>query len=179
MVSAGRRGIADTRKKWQAAGRDANAFRAHRLPRTGELLARQHRAGRERAHLLITHVAGRPAEAAVGIDVELLGGADREPPPDARRHVLRAFGIEALHVDDPGPELAILAVLLPEVELRELPARELEHELLRPGLQHAREVRPVGAVEPRPPEAVAEADVEAELGLHALGGQVEEARHLL
>src|SRR5258705_9028504 len=126
----------------------------------GELLAREHRAGGEGAHLLIAHVAGGPAEAAVGIDVELLGAADREHPPDAGGHVLRALGIEALHVDDPGPQLAILAVLLPEVELRELPARELEHELLGPGRQHPREVRPVRAVEPRPAEAVAEADVE-------------------
>ena len=37
----------------------------------------------------------------------------------------------------------------------------------------------VGAVEARAAEAVAEADVKAELGLHAVGGQVEEPRHLL
>src|SRR5258706_15169966 len=100
--------------------------------RAGELLAGQHRAGRERPHLLVAHVAGRPPEAAVGIHVELLGAADRQHPPDAAGHVLRALRIESLPVDDPGPQLAILAALLPKIDLGALPARELEHELLRP-----------------------------------------------
>src|SRR5215831_20617618 len=78
-----------------------------------ELLAGEDGARRQGAHLLVAHVARRPAEAAVGIDVELFGSAHAEHALDPRGHVLRALRIEALHVDDARPQLAVLAVLLP------------------------------------------------------------------
>src|SRR5262249_17609964 len=131
------------------------------------------------ADLLVAHVAWGPAEAAVGVHRELLRTADREDAADAARHLLRALRIEALHVHHARPQLAVLAELLPEIELGELPPRELQHELLGAALEDAWEVGAIGAVEPGAAEGVAEADVEGDLGLHALGGEVEEARHLL
>src|SRR5207244_5216877 len=76
-------------------------------------------------------------------------------------------------------QLPAVAVLSPQGELGQLAAGELEHELIGAGLERAREVRLVGPREARAAEAIAEADVEAEPRLHALGGQVEEPSHLL
>src|SRR6185295_5396097 len=99
---------------------------ARRLARAGELRPRERRAGREGLHLLVAHVAGRPAEAAVRVDVELLRPAHREHAANARRHLLGALRVEALDVDHPRAQLAVLAVLLPQIQLGELAARELE-----------------------------------------------------
>src|SRR5262249_10487121 len=150
-----------------------------RLATAGELLAHQCGAGGQRGELLVAHVAGRPAEAGVGVQGQLLGRTHVEHAPDPRRHLVDRVLVEPLDVDHAGAELAALAVLLPEVDLAELAAGELEDELLGACLQEPREVRRVRAAEARAPEAVAEADVESELGLQALGRHVEEARHLL
>src|SRR5215471_18935757 len=136
------------------------------LPR--QLLTGEDGARGQGAHLLIAHVARRPAEAAVGIDVELFGLAHGEHALDARGHVLRAFRVEALDVDDAGPQLAVLPVLLPQVELGELPPRELQDELVRARLEGAGKIGAIAPIETRAAEAIAEADVEGELGLHAL-----------
>jgi hypothetical protein len=88
--------------------------------------------------------------------------------------------MEALDVDHAGAELAPLpSVLADQVELRHLAPGELQHELVGPGLEECGEVRPVRPVEPGAAEAVAEADVEGELGADPLGRQVEQAGHLL
>src|SRR5262245_22761390 len=174
---------ADRRHPRHGPRREPAARRRHgwpeRLAGAAQLLPGERRARGESAYLLVAYVARGPAEAAVGIHVELLGPADREDPTDAAGHIFWAFRVEALDVDHSGAQLPVLAVFLPDVELGELAARELEHELVGAGLEHAREVRPVRAVEARAAEAIAEADVEGELGLHALGGQVVETRHLL
>src|SRR4029077_18248770 len=99
--------------------------------------------------------------------------------PDSDGHVFRGVLVEALHVDDAGAELAPFAVLPPEIDLAELAAGELEHELLGARLEEAGEVGRVGAAEARAAEPVAEADVKGELRLDAGGGQVEEPGHLL
>src|SRR5262245_42892371 len=99
--------------------------RRPRLP-ARELRARAARAGGQGADLLVAHVAGRPAEAAVGVDVELLGGADLEHAADARGHLLGRVLVEALDVDHAGAQLAAIAVLLPEVDLAQLAAGELQ-----------------------------------------------------
>src|SRR5215813_8468083 len=67
------------------------------LPR--QLAARECRACRQRLDLLVAHVARRPAESAVGVDLKLLGRADGQHTMDAFGHVLRSLRIEALHVD--------------------------------------------------------------------------------
>src|SRR5438445_7373009 len=133
----------------------------------------------ERAKLLVGHVARAPAEATVGIDRELLGPAHLEDAADARGHLLGRVLVEALHVDDAGAELAAVAVLLPEVQLRHLAPGELEHELVGAGLQEPGEVGRVRALEARAAEAVAEADMVGEPRANPLGGGVEEPRHLL
>src|SRR5438477_3806377 len=145
----------------------------------GQLPAHERGARGEPRELLVTHVAGRPAEAAVGVHRELLSGADPEDLADAPRHVLGGVLGEPLDVDDARAELAPLAVALPEVELGHLAARELEDELVGAGLQDAGKVGLVGPLEARATEAVAEADMEAELHADSLGRQVEETRHLL
>src|SRR5206468_1621554 len=106
-----------------------------------ELLAGQDGARRQGSDLLVAHVARRPAEAAVGVDVELLGLADGKHAFDAPGDVLRRLRVEALDVDDARAQLAVLAVLLPQVELGELATRELEDELIGARLENAREVR--------------------------------------
>src|SRR2546429_1677664 len=107
----------------------------------GQLPAHERGARGEPRELLVTHVAGRPAEAAVGVHRELLSGADPEDLADAPRHVLGRVLGEPLDVDDARAELAPLAVALPEVELGHLAARELEDELVGAGLPDAREIR--------------------------------------
>src|SRR5262249_39275388 len=94
-------------------------------------------------------------------------------------YVLGRVLVEALHVDDARAQLAAVAVLPPELELRQLATGELQDELVGTGLEDAREVGLVGPREAGAAETIAEADVEAEPSLHALGGHVEEARHLL
>src|SRR5438094_9829573 len=83
-------------------------------------------------HDALPILARRPAEAAVGVDRELLGRADGEDPADTLRDVLRCVLGEALHVHHTRAELAPIAVSLPEVELGHLAARELQHELVGP-----------------------------------------------
>src|SRR2546428_11456801 len=106
-------------------------------------------AGGGGGELLVANVARSPAEAAVGIHGQLLGRAPLEHPPDPRRHVLRCVLVEPLHVDHARAELASLTVALPEVNLTELTARELEDELVGARLQEAGKVRLVGAAEAR------------------------------
>src|SRR5262249_31109620 len=101
----------------------------------GELGAGELGAGGEGADLLVAHVAGGPAEAAVGVDVELLGRADLEHLADAGGDVFRRVLVEALDVDHAGAELAAVAVLLPQRQLAQLAAGELEHELVGAGLE--------------------------------------------
>src|SRR5690242_16264830 len=149
------------------------------LPGSRQLRTRQRRARGQRADLLIAHVPRGPPESAVRVHRQLLGPAHREHAADTARDLLRALRVEALHVHDARPELPVLAELLPKIELRELAPRELQYQLVGAALEDAGEVRAIGAVEPGTSEAIAEADVEGELGLHALGGHVVEARHLL
>src|SRR4029453_12744997 len=87
-----------------------NRARPERLAGAAQLLPGERRARGESAHLLVAHVARRPAEAAVGIHVELLGPADGEDAADAAGHVLGALRVEALDVDHPGAQLPVLAV---------------------------------------------------------------------
>ena len=54
----------------------------------------------------LSHVARRPAEAAVRVHVELLGRTDREHLPDAPGDVLRRLRIETLDVDDTRAQLS-------------------------------------------------------------------------
>src|SRR5256712_2771075 len=144
-----------------------------------ELAAHERRAGGERGELRVAQVGRRPAEAAVGVERELLRRADLEDLANALRDVLRRILGEALHIHHARTELAPLAVRLPDVELGHLAAAELQHELLRARLQDSGEVRLVPPLEARAPEPVTEADVEAELGADAIRGPVEQARHLL
>jgi len=74
-------------------------------------------AGGEGADFLVAHVAGAPAEAAVGIQRESLGGADFQDTVDASGDLLGRVLVEALDVDDAGAELTAVAVLAPEIEL--------------------------------------------------------------
>ena len=97
---------------------------------------------------------------------------------DAPRDVLRRVLVEALHVDHAGAETAPVAVLLPELGFAHLAARELQHELVGARLQHAREIRLVGAEETRTTETISETNMKTELGLDTVGRQVEEPRHL-
>src|SRR5439155_1535302 len=117
--------------------------------------------------------AGMPAEAAAA-DIKLGVHA-----PDPRRDLVDGVLVEPFHVDHAGAELASLAVALPEIDLAELAARELEHELVGARLEKPGKVRLVGAAEARAAEAVAEADVKGELHVDARGSQVEEPGHLL
>src|SRR3989442_1778959 len=112
-----------------------------------ELLPHEGRAAGQGCELLVAHVARRPAEAAVGVDRELLGRADGEDPADTLRDVLRCVLGEALHIDHTRAELAPIAVSLPEVELGHLAARELQHELVGPRFQDPGEVRLVRPLE--------------------------------
>src|SRR6266581_3423607 len=149
------------------------------LPLPRELPARERGAGGETAELLVAHVARGPAEAAVGVERELLRRADLEHAADPRGHPLGGLLLEALDVHDARAQLAPVPVLLPEIQLGELPAGELQDELVGARLEGARKVGRVRAREARAAEAVAEADVEAELRPDPVGRQVEEARHLL
>src|SRR5207245_2641170 len=149
------------------------------LAAPAQLLPHQRRSRRQRRQLLVALIARRPAEATIGIHGQLLGRRDLEHAADPARHVLGRVLVEALHVDDARAQLAAVAVLPPQVELGQLAAGELEHELIGGGLERAREVRLVGPRDARAAEAIAGANVEAEPRLHALGGQVEEPRHLL
>src|SRR2546426_10553453 len=92
-----------------------------------ELLPHEGRAAGQGRELLVAHVARRPAEAAVGVDRELLGRADVEDPADTLGDVLRCVLGEALHIHHTRAELAPIAVSLPEVELGHLAAREHPH----------------------------------------------------
>src|SRR5207249_963578 len=85
---------------------------------------------------------------------------------------------EPFHVDHARAELAPLAVALPEIDLAELAAGELQDELVGARLEEAGEVRFVRAAEARAAEAIAEADVEGELHVDPRRGQVEEPGHL-
>src|SRR6266850_692822 len=173
---SGRRGTAAP-ARWRPSPRSRRP--TYELLLARQLLAGEDGAGGQRAHLLVAHVAWRPAEAAVGIDGELLRLAHGEDALDALRHVLGRLGVEALDVDDARAELAVSAELLPDVELGKLASRELEDELVSARLEDSGEVGAVRAIEARAAEAIAEADVKAELGLDALGGEVEEPGHLL
>src|SRR5262245_32329183 len=178
--SSATRSSASTSAEWlSAALAVARSDRGPASAAAGELRARQASARGQRRDLLVAHVARRPAEATVGVDVELFRRAHLEDPVDARGHILRRVLVEPLDVDDAGAELAAVAVLLPDVELAQLPPGELEHELVGPGLQQAGEIRRVRAGEARPAEPVAEADVERELGPDTFRRHVEEPRHLL
>src|SRR5262245_30840949 len=148
-------------------------------PPAGDFRPDESRAGGQRRELLVAHVARAPAESAVRIQRELVGGTDLEDAANAARDVLRRVGGEALDVDDPRAELAAAAVFLPEIELAHLAAGELPHELIGAGLEGAWEIRRVRPIEARTAEPVAEADVEAEPGLDAVGRQVAEPRQLL
>src|SRR4029077_3717474 len=88
---------------------------------------------RERTELLVAHVAWAPAEAAVGVHRELLGATHLEDAADEARHLSGRYLFETLHADAAGAQLAAVAVLLPEVELRLLAPGELEHELVGAG----------------------------------------------
>src|SRR5260370_30051 len=160
-----------------------NGRRSRRVPLTSSLAGQfaPHERG-ARGHpreLLVAHVPRRPAEAAVGVDGEVLRRADLEHPADGGRNGLGRVLREALDVHDAGAELAPLAVPLPEIELGQLAARELQHELVGARFQDPREVGLVGPLEARATEPVAEANVEGELHVDPRRGEVEQARHLL
>src|SRR5205809_371309 len=131
----------------------------------------------EAYHRLNT-LAAEVRRLALAEELAALRGSEIQYVDPARAALGRVL-VEALHVDDARAQLAAVAVLPPQVELGQLAAGELEHELIGAGLERAREVRLVGPREARAAEAIAEADVEAEPRLHALGGQVEEPSHLL
>src|SRR5688572_4686614 len=143
----------------------------------GDLPPDEGGSGGERGDLLVAHVARRPAEAAVRVQRELVGRAHLEYPADALRHALRRLLLEALDVHHARPEAAAVAVLLPEVDLRQLAAGERQHELVGARLERAREVGRVRARKARAPEAVAETDVKTKSRLHTVCGQVEEPGH--
>jgi hypothetical protein len=103
------------------------------------------------------------------VHVQPLGPAHLEHAADAPGDVVRRLRVEALDVDHARPELAVLAVLLPESELGELPAGELEDELVGARLEQAGKVRPVAPVKARAAEPLAEADEVGEAGLDPLG----------
>src|SRR5947207_7464180 len=148
------------------------------LPGPRQLRTRQFGPGRERRELLVAHVARRPAEAAVGVERHLLHRAVLEHLADAPRDVLCRVLVEALHVDHARAQTASVAVLLPELGLAHLAARELQHELVGARPQHAREIRLVVAEETSTTETISETNMKTELGLDTVGRQVEEPRHL-
>src|SRR5439155_13624089 len=78
------------------------------------------RPGHQRVQLADAHLARAPTEAAVGAEAQLLRLADLEDRAHALGDVLGRLGVERLDVDDPGRQLAVAPVLLPEVELGEL-----------------------------------------------------------
>src|SRR5439155_23092373 len=167
------------------AGRTAAPAPSRRRQRDpSSLLADQlspHEPGarRERPDLLVAHVPRAPAKAAVRVHGQLLGAAHFEDPPGSLGDLLGLVLVEALDVDDPGAQLAALAVLPPEIHLRHLAPGELEHELVGARLQEPGEIRGVGTVEARAAETIAEADVKGAARLDTLGRHVEEPRHLL
>ena len=105
-----------------------------------EFIADDLRPAHQSLQLLYAHRAWAPAEAAVGIEVELLGWHILQHPADARRHVLGCLRVKALHVDHAGAQLAAIVPLLPELDLGQLAAGELQHELIGARLQDAGEV---------------------------------------
>src|SRR5688572_29702782 len=147
---------------------------------TVELLPGQLRAGGQCSDLLVAHVAWAPAEPTVWVDPEFFRLDVLQRPVDPLCDVFRGVGVEVLDVDQAGPELAVVAEPLADLfDLGQLTARELQHELVRVRLAGAGEVVAVDPLEAAPPDAVAEADVERQFGVDALGRLVEEAGHLL
>src|SRR3989442_9599183 len=144
-----------------------------------ELLPHEGRAAGQGCELLVAHVARRPAEAAVGVDRELLGRADGEDPADTLRDVLRCILGEALHIDHTRAELAPIAVSLPEVELGHLAAREPQPEPVGPRFQDPGEARLARPLEARTSERSAKTNAIIAPPPEALPGYVRQARHLL
>src|SRR5687768_13628791 len=84
---------------------------SHQALRAAELLTGEAGAGGEGLDLLVAHVAGAPAEAAVRVEPDLLGLEVLEHSADAVGHVLGRLGVERLDVDEAGAELAALQPL--------------------------------------------------------------------
>src|SRR6266542_4966749 len=138
-----------------------------------QLLPPQARSCPQTLELLEGHPARHREEAAVGHQREALGGDGRETETDALRHVLGRLHVEGLHVDHPARHLAVDADLLPHVDLGHLAVGVLEDELVARAVEEVGEHPAVRALAARAREEVAEADVIADLRLHALDAGVE------
>src|SRR5262249_27468957 len=104
---------------------------------------------------------------------EPFGGDGRETEAHALGDVFRRLHVERFHVDDATRHLAVHADLLPHLDLGHLAIGVLEHELIAATVEEMGEHPPVRALAAWAREQIAEADVIADLGLHALDARVE------
>src|SRR6266850_2502952 len=98
-------------------------------------------------------------KTAVRVHVEFFRGNECQSRAQPLGDFLGSFHVQRLHVDYTNSDLPTLGELAAHLQLFQLPAGELEHELIRPRIENLRHHPAIGALAAGPPTDAAEADM--------------------
>src|SRR5580765_5725889 len=98
-------------------------------------------------------------KTAVRVHVEFFRMNECQDRTQPLGDFLGSFHVQRLHVDYANSDLAALGELPAQLQLFELAAGELEHELIRARIENLRHHPAIGALAAGPPTNAAEADM--------------------
>src|SRR5271170_6707402 len=158
---------------WSPLARDGWSGGGAGAGRAGELGADQGRACHHGGELGAGDVGQQVAQAAVGIDHELVRGHEAQRPPDPLRDQVRGLHLLGLHVDHAEPQAAVPVVLAEQAQVLVAGSGELQRQLADVRLLDRREQEVVMPLPQRPGVPVAVADVQRPAHVGALGHDVD------